>query len=123
MVRSTGPGCSIRIRETGKSIKINIMKIDFTKFPCYVGIRKTEKVSLDVSESLADAIYSNVPGIIAHRLAERIYSSGGEMELNEKEVKILTGSAELFTGAFADSMRDCFASPDSGTDTGIEKGL
>lgn len=102
------------------------MKVDFTKFPCYVGIRKSAKVLLDVSESLADAIYSNVPGITAHHLAEKIYSSGGETELNEKEVEILIGSAELFTGAFADSLKDCFAAPsaapDKGTDTGAEKG-
>lgn len=100
------------------------MKIDFTKFPCYAGIRKSAKVPLDVSESLADAIYINVPGIIAHHLAERIYSSGGEMELNDKEVDILTGSAELFTGVFADSLRDYFAAPPSTPDgeesTGVE---
>ena len=51
------------------NIKIQIMKIDFTKFPCYTGIKKDIRVEMDIAESLANAIYTNVPGIAASSLA------------------------------------------------------
>ena len=49
-------------------LKIQIMKIDFTKFPCYTGIKKDIRVEMDIAESLANAIYTNVPDRKSTRL-------------------------------------------------------
>lgn len=85
------------------------MKVNFKKFPCYMGIKKDKKIEVDVSESLAESIYTNVPGIAAHHLAEKIYASDGEVELDEREVEmLLTTCKPLFTGVFFDSLKDYF---------------
>lgn len=82
------------------------MKIDFTKFPCYAGIKKDFRIEKDIAESLGDAIYTNVPGIAASSLAHKIYSSKGEIEFDERELQIIRNCTALFPGVYADSIND-----------------
>lgn len=82
------------------------MIVNFKQFPIYQGISKKMKVAADISESLANCIYSTVPGIRAHMLAEKIYSAEGNVEISEEEVAIIrTITAEL-PGMYADSIND-----------------
>lgn len=82
------------------------MKIDFTKFPCYTGIKKDIRVEMNIAESLANAIYTNVSGIAASSLAHKIYSGKGEVECDEKEIRIIRDCTPLFSGVYADSIND-----------------
>ena len=82
------------------------MIVNFKQFPIYQSISKKMKVAADISESLANCIYSTVPGIRAHMLAEKIYSAEGNVEISEEEVAIIrTITAEL-PGMYADSIND-----------------
>ena len=80
-------------------------KIDFRQFPVYQGIAKQERLACDISESLANAIYSTVPGVAAHVLAEKIYKDG-IVDANPGEVAILRKVTELLPGQYADSIND-----------------
>lgn len=82
------------------------MKISFKKFPIYQGISKTSRMACDISESLANCIYSNVPGIAAHVLAEKIYRSEEDTELSVDEIAIVRRVTELLPGMYADSIND-----------------
>lgn len=82
------------------------MKIDFTKFPVWGSIDKSFAIEQDVSKSLADAIYMQVPGMEAHQLAHKIYESKGETEYDEQEIALLQSSLNLFTPIFIDSFND-----------------
>lgn len=82
------------------------MKINFTQFPIYDGIKKERLVAHNISESLANGIYINIPGLKAHLLAEKIYKSVEEMDLDNEEIKIIIESAEMFPGVLADSIKD-----------------
>ena len=59
-----------------------------------------------IAEEYADSIYRNIPGISAHVLAEKIFRSTGETELDDTEVDTILSSIDLFPGVFADSMKD-----------------
>lgn len=83
------------------------MKVNFRKFPVYTSIRKAEKVNADISEGVANAIYMSVGGIAAKSLAMRIFEEG-EVELNNREVAIVTNAAKGCVGIMADSLLDYF---------------
>lgn len=83
------------------------MKVNFKKFPCYMGIKKDVRMERDIAESLADVIYGNVPGVAAKALAlNKIYPAKGEVELDEREVKIIRDCTALLPGVYADSIND-----------------
>lgn len=82
------------------------MKINFRKFPVYTSIRKDAVMQQDISFPLSNSIYTNIPGIMAHAVAMKIYSSDGEVELTQEEAAALTRWVELFSGVIADSVRD-----------------
>lgn len=83
------------------------MKVNFTQFPVYDGIKKEKLVAHNVTEALGNGIYMNIPGLKAHLLAEKIFESDSNgVELDEDEVNLLRTSAELFPGVFADSIVD-----------------
>lgn len=82
------------------------MKANFKKFPIYMSIRKDMVQEQDISYILSNAIYTNIPGIIAHSVAMRIYESDGEMELSDEETANLASWAEMFSGVIADSIKD-----------------
>ena len=85
------------------------MIVNFTQFPLYTDITHTAREAVDIKESLANTIYMNVPGIVAHVLAERIYKSDGEMELTNADIELIRSCAPLFAGVFMDSFNDFVA--------------
>mgnify|MGYP003310800994 CR=1 FL=1 len=82
------------------------MKINFRKFPVYANIRKSIMVEQDVSFVLANGIYVNIPGIAAHSLAMKIYTSEGEVEISKDEADAICQWMDLFCGVIADSVKD-----------------
>lgn len=82
------------------------MKVNFRRFPVYATIRKDMVVEQDISFALANGIYSNIPGVMAHSLSLRIYEAEGELELTDKEVSALSEWARMFSGVIADSLCD-----------------
>lgn len=82
------------------------MIVNFKQFPIYQGISKKMKVASDISESLANCIYSIVPGIRAHLLAEKIYSAEGNVEITEEEATIIRTITADLPGIYADSIND-----------------
>lgn len=85
------------------------MKVNFKKMPVYTSIRKDKTEEVDISEVIANTIYMNVGGVIAHSLALRIYEQG-EVELSDKEVEIIKQVADGFVGVIADSIKDKLSS-------------
>jgi hypothetical protein len=85
------------------------MKVNFKELPVYTSIRKDKTEKVDISEVVADTIYKNVGGVVAHSLALRIYNDG-EVELNEKECEIVRMVADGFVGIIADSIKDKLSS-------------
>lgn len=81
------------------------MKVNFKKLPVYTSIRKDKTEEVDISEVVANTIYMNVGGVIAHSLALRIYEQG-EVELSDKEVEIIKHVADGFVGVVLDSIKD-----------------
>ena len=82
------------------------MIVNFRQFPIYQGISKKMKEATDISESLANCIYSIVPGIRAHVLAEKIYSAEGNVEITEEEATIIRTITADLPGIYADSIND-----------------
>lgn len=81
------------------------MKINFKEFPIKVKMTGTEAIGTDIRESFADLIYSNVNGIKALTLAQKIYKSEGEEEFDEYEIELIKNVAEnLCTAKIIDSM-------------------
>lgn len=85
------------------------MKINFKQFPLYTSIKRDKTEEVDISELIANTIYMTVGGVIAHSLALRIYEQG-EVELSDKEVKVLKQVADGFVGVVADSIKDKLSS-------------
>lgn len=82
------------------------MKANFKKFPVYMNIRKDMVQEEDISYILSNAIYTNIPGVMAHSVAMRIYEAEGDMELSDEETSCLAAWAEMFSGIIADSIKD-----------------
>lgn len=80
------------------------MKVNFKEFPLFTSIKRDVTEKVDISEVLANTIYMNVSGVVAHSLAMRIYEQG-EVELNEKEIEVLNKVAEGFSCSVADSIK------------------
>ena len=81
------------------------MKVDFRKFPVYTSIRKDKTKEVDISEVIANTIYTTRCGVMAHSLAMRIYEQG-EVELNDKEREVVLQVADGFVGVVADSIKE-----------------
>lgn len=80
-------------------------KINFKKFPVYTSIRRDATEEVDISEVLANIIYTTRGGVVAHSLAMRIYEQG-EVELSEKEKEIILQTSDVFVGKLADSLKN-----------------
>ena len=83
------------------------MKVDFRKLKVYTSIRKDEVKEMDASYLIANTIYTNMGGVMAHSLAMRIYEQG-EVELNERDAEMLVKLADGFAGVLADSIKAAF---------------
>lgn len=82
------------------------MKVNFKKFPIYRDIHRNMVQEQDISYILSNAIYTNIPGVMAHSVAMRIYEADGEIELSDEETSSLASWAEMFSGIIADSIKD-----------------
>lgn len=82
------------------------MKIDFTKFPCYVDIRKAAKKEMDVRYELSNAMYTYGNGIVMGALAMKIYNAGGEADYSEQEIEAIRSFAKGLSPLFSDSFND-----------------
>ena len=60
----------------------------------------------DIAFPLSNGIYTNIPGIMAHAVAMKIYNAEGEVELTTEETGALIQWVELFSGIIADSIKD-----------------
>ena len=78
-------------------------KIDFRHFKVFTDISQTKSTVTDVSRDLADSIYLNANGIVAHDLAFRIYRSEGSIELSAEELAFLEKFLAQATPVFQDS--------------------
>lgn len=81
-------------------------KIDFSKFPCYVDIRKKGKIEMNLKFDFANAMYMRGQGIAMGALAMKIYNAEGEEEYNEQECKIILDFAYMVNPIVADSIKD-----------------
>lgn len=63
---------------------------------------------MDTREAIGELIYSGTNGIGYKLLAEKIYKSGGEIELDENEVKLLVRllDGDFFTNKLTDAIRE-----------------
>lgn len=81
-------------------------KINFKEFPVKKNISGTEIQKEDLREQFADLIYSNINGIRALNLAQKIYKSEGEEEYNDGEIDIINSTVnELCIAKVIDSLQ------------------
>ena len=82
-------------------------KVNFKNFEVYVGIDKSATVVRDIRKDLANMIYTQFVGLVAHALAYKIYFSDGELELDEEECQLLLSFVEkMASPSLIDSMRE-----------------
>lgn len=82
-------------------------KINFKEFGYYADITHRQQVRRDVCREIADLLYGNVQGIVAHDLAFKIYRSEGAIEVTDEEAQLLVRVFEHFTtGVFIDGLMD-----------------
>lgn len=78
-------------------------KINFKDFKMFTDISQSNTIQSDVSRELADTIYKNAHGIMAHDLAFRIYKSEGEIEMSNEEVEFIKNFLQNSTPLLQDS--------------------
>ena len=85
-----------------KTIKINFKKLKLTS-------PSGEVKEMDTREAVGELIYSGANGIGYKLLAEKIYKSDGEVELDENEGKLLVRllDSDFFTNKLTDAIRAC----------------
>lgn len=66
-----------------------MLKINFKEFKTKASFKNDEYIVSDLRESFADLIYAKSIGIRGLKLAEKIYQSEGEIELDEKDEELL----------------------------------
>ena len=86
-------------------------KINFRQFSLFTDISRKNTTKTDVSTAIADAIYKQAMGIMAHSLAIRIYESNGEIELSPEEAAFLgrfirENTTPLFQDSFESNLID-----------------
>ena len=82
-----------------------MLKINLKEFKYKESFKSDSYITSDVREQFADLIYKNANGIRALKLAERIYESDGEIELdNEDEIIFISVVNELCTAQVVDSV-------------------
>jgi len=80
------------------------MTIDFSHFQAFTGISHEKVVEQDIHKEIADLLYTQYNGIMAHDVALRIYKSEGPVEFNKEEVDFLRKFAQNGTPIFMDSL-------------------
>ena len=64
-------------------------KIDFSSLPVKAGIGSEQTTQLNIKESFANMLYTQVSGIAALVLAQKIYKSEGEEEYDDNEYDLI----------------------------------
>jgi hypothetical protein len=64
-------------------------KLNLKALKVKISIADDKTVTVDVTTSIADLIYSQCAGIAAHALAFKIYKSTGPLELDDEEVRLI----------------------------------
>ena len=77
--------------------------MNFKEFKMYADIKHSKKLVVDVREQLADLIYKQSRGVVAHNLAFRILTAEGDIEINSAENDVITSILNLCTPQFQDS--------------------
>lgn len=65
-------------------------KINFSSLSVRTGIGSDIATELDIRESFANIIYTQVNGIAALTLAQKIYKSDGDTEYDDNECSLIT---------------------------------
>lgn len=79
-------------------------KIDFQHFKIFLDITHELREERDVRKEIADAIYKNMNGVVAHDVALRIYHTSGPTEFNEEELNLIKSFSLNGTPIFQDSL-------------------
>lgn len=80
-------------------------KINFKEFPMKKGLSSNDNTIIDIREEFANIIYNNVNGIAALTLAQKIYKSDGELEIDDDEESIIVNVVDQFCiGRLIDSL-------------------
>lgn len=84
-----------------KTVKINFEEL---RIPSLSG----EIKKMDSREAIGELIYSGANGIGYKLLAEKIYKSQGEIELDDNEIKLLENllDQDFFTNKITDAIRE-----------------
>lgn len=77
--------------------------MNFKEFKMYADIKHSKKLVVDVREQLADLIYKQSRGVVAHNLAFRILNAEGDIDMNSAEKDVITSVLNLCTPQFQDS--------------------
>ena len=87
-------------------------KIDFQHFKIYTTVSRKVAQAVDVRETFANMIYTNVNGIRAHALAMKIFKSDGETEYSKEEEQMIRSVAEqLCVPGFIDGLNEQLNNP------------
>lgn len=87
-------------------------KIDFQHFKIYTTVSRKVAQAVDVRETFANMIYTNVNGIRAHALAMKIFKSDGETEYSKEEAQMIRSVAEqLCVPGFIDGLNEQLNNP------------
>lgn len=79
-------------------------KINFAALQLATSIKKDNFVTKDIREELANTMYQNAHGIAYMALAMKIYKSEGEVELDDKEFKLLKDFGQGFPLFYQDAL-------------------
>ena len=87
-------------------------KIDFQHFKIYTTVSRKVAQAVDVRETFANMIYTNVNGIRAHALAMKIFKGDGETEYSKEEAQMIRSVAEqLCVPGFIDGLNEQLNNP------------
>ena len=95
-------------------------KINFAALQIATSIKKDEFITKDIREELANAMYQNARGIGYMALAMKIYKSDGEVERDNKEVKLLKDFGQGFPRFYQDALGLLEAREESDNDTYVD---
>lgn len=93
----------IQIKNNNLNIVI-MKKINFAALQIATSIKMDEYITKDIREELANAMYQNARGIGYMALAMKIYKSDGEVELDDKEFKLLKDFGQGFPLFYQDAL-------------------
>lgn len=93
----------IQIKNNNLNIVI-MKKINFAALQIATNIKKDEYITKDIREELANAMYQNARGIGYMALAMKIYKSDGDVELDDKEFKLLKDFGQGFPLFYQDAL-------------------